>query len=105
MKNNSFANVMDKIVAQAEAERLQEIVAAKRAETMRRVRKAATFVVLAATVVVAYNFRDELSKKVAAVLPVKTASAEAPTGKISASLQGAEQNAAVRDNLIDSMGK
>ena len=58
MKNNSFDRAMDSIVAQAEAERQQEIKAALRAEWFGRLRSAFILLFVATVLIFAYNFHD-----------------------------------------------
>jgi len=109
MKNNSFDRAMGKIVAQAEAERQQEIKARQRAEWFGRVRNAFILLFIATVLIFACNFHDRLGELVATIMPPKaadtTSGSKEPSGKAAAALQGAGQNAAVRDQLIDSLAK
>ena len=120
MKNSSFDRAMGQIVAQAEAERVQEIKAQQRAEWFGRVRTAFLYLFIATILIFAYNFHDKIGQLVATVMPAKataglslsgtngvaeTGTATAPTGKAAIALQGAAQNAAVRDSLIDQLSK
>ena len=117
MKNSSFDRAMDQIVQQAEAERQLEVKAMQRAEWIGRVRNAFVYLFIATVLIFAYNFHDRVGDLVATVMPAKsiavtgsgTTSANgestAPTAKAAVALQGAEQNAAVRDQLIDALAK
>ena len=109
---------MGQIVAQAEAERVQEIKAQQRAEWFGRVRTAFLYLFIATILIFAYNFHDKIGELVATVMPAKASAglsvsgtnnagdtATAPTGKAAVALQGAAQNAAVRDSLIDQLSK
>src|SRR5258706_4925258 len=60
MKNNSFDRAMGQIVAQAEAEREQEIKARQRAEWFGRVRNAFILLFITTVLIFAYNFHDRL---------------------------------------------
>lgn len=107
---------MGQIVAQAEAERLQEVKAVQRAEWFGRVRTAFVYLFIATVLIFAYNFHDKIGDLVATVMPTKAtagltatsgtngAPAE-PTGKAAIALEGAAKNAAARDSLIDSLAK
>lgn len=107
MQNNSFERAMGSIVAQAEAERQKEIKAAERAEWFGRARSAFGIFFVATILIFAFNFHDKLGELVATVMPSKagSAGAESTAGKAAVSLQGAAQNAAARDNLVDSLAK
>ncbi|MBW8863960.1 MAG: hypothetical protein JF609_03370 [Verrucomicrobia bacterium] len=110
MKNSSFDRAMGQIVAQAEAEREQEIKARQRAEWFGRVRNAFILLFIATVLIFACNFHDRIGELVATVMPSKaaagtTSDSKEPSGKAAVALQGAEQNAAVRDQLIDSLAK
>jgi hypothetical protein len=111
MKNNSFDRAMGQIVAQAEAERQQEIKAVHRAEWFARVRKAFFYLFIVTVAIFTYNFHDQMGTLIATVMPAKTAPAAAPgattqpTAKVAVALLGAAQNAAVRDSLIDGLAK
>ena len=110
---------MGQIVAQAEAEREAEIKAAHRAEWFGRVRKAFFYLFIATVAIFTYNFHDQMGTLIATVMPAKPAQVTpgapgtsgnfaapaTPTGKAAAALQGAAQNAAIRDNLIDQLAK
>jgi len=116
MKNNAFDRAMGQIVAQAEAERQQEVKTQKRAEWFGRVRTAFLYLFIATVLIFAYNFHDKIGDLVATVMPNKAAAGMAgtsgtnsvpatPTGKAAAALEGAAKNAAIRDSLIDSLAK
>jgi len=116
MKNNSFDRAMGQIVAQAEAERAQEVKAQQRAEWFGRVRTAFVYLFIATVLIFAYNFHDKIGDLVATAMPSRAAAAMTgtngvsgasgePSGKAAVALQGAQQNAAIRDSLIDSLSK
>lgn len=116
MKDNSFDRAMGQIVAQAEAERQQEIKAAQRAEWFGRVRTAFLYLFIATVLIFGYNFHARIGDLLATVLPAKANSTLAATGgtngvatttsgKAAVALEGAAKNAAVRDALIDSLAK
>jgi len=114
MKNNAFDRAMGQIVAQVEAEREKEVKAAHRAEWFARVRKAFFYLFIATVAIFTYNFHDQMGTLIATIMPAKAAPAAttdaagnpiAPTSKAAAALQGAAQNAATRDSLIDSLAK
>ena len=111
---------MGQIVAQAEAEQQAEIKAQNRAEWYARVRKACALLFVATLLIFAYTFQGQYGAVIAAVMPARLASltgsnptnsisdtnsSAAPTGKAAVILQGAQQNAATRDALIDSLAK
>ena len=115
MKNNAFDRAMGQIVAQAEAERQQEVKSQKRAEWFGRVRTAFVYLFIATVLIFAYNFHDKLGDLVATVMPNKAGAVIAGTnsvsgstttsGKAAVALEGAAKNAAIRDSLIDSLAK
>jgi len=120
MKDNSFDRAMGQIVAQAEAERQQEVKSLQRAEWFGRVRTAFVYLFIATVLIFAYNFHDKIGDLVATVMPTKATAgiasatgtngvtgtaSEPPAAKAAVGIQGAQQNAAVRDSLIDSLAK
>jgi len=121
MKNNSFDDAMSKIVGQHEAEVRAEAKAAKRAQVYGQIRSVVFFLLVAAALVVAYNFRDELKDKllpkhaaVAAEVIVTTnadgtvttvTNSSTPEGKTANIVNTAQQNAATRDAIIDQIAK
>ncbi len=106
---------MSQIVAQAEAEREQEVKAIRRAELLGRVRSVFVWLFLATILIFAYNFHDKLTDVMDVVMPAKksnilaastmggSATSKEPTGQAAVALRGAAQNAAVRDNLIEAL--
>lgn len=102
MKDNSFENAMNKIVGQHEAEKQEEIRAEKRAVIFGRVRSIFVFLAIATVLVVAYNYREKLTDLIKGK-PVATA--DTAEGQTSATLKTAQQNAATRDSVIDSIAK
>ena len=120
MKDNSFEKAMSKIVGQHEAEQQAEIRAQKRSEIFGKVRAAVIFLALAAVLVMTYNFRNELT---AMILPkpaplfaitgadgtngtnATAAAPNTPQGQTASALKAAQQNAATRDAIIDSIAK
>ena len=103
---------MDQIVQQAEAERQLEAKNAQRTEWFGRVRSAFVYLFIATVVIFGYTFHDRFGDVVAIVMPAKAEAATGtsskpgePSGKAAVALQGASQNAAVRDQLIDSLAK
>jgi hypothetical protein len=110
-RNSSFDRAMDQIVAQAEAERVAEVKAKKRAEWFGRIRLAFVFLFIATVAIFTYNFHDRFGELVAVVMPSKAAPADAaaastpatPQGKASAGISTAQQNAAARDALVDQL--
>jgi len=106
---------MSQIVQQAEAERVLEVRAAQRAEWFGRVRSAFVYLFIATVLIFGYTFHDRMGDLVATVMPAKaetvagTAGAAGtsgqPAGKAQVALQGASQNAAVRDQLVDALAK
>ena len=117
MKDNSFEKAMNKIVGQHEAEQQAEIRAHKRSEIFGKVRGVVLFLALGSVLVMTYNFRNELT---AMILPkpapvFSTAGADGtnatasapntPQGQTASALKTAQQNAATRDAIIDSIAK
>ena len=100
MKEDAFTKAMNKIVSQAEAEREREIRDEKRAHFLGRVRSVFVFLFIATVLVVAFNFRDQLT----GLLPSKKPDATAP-GQTAAILNQAQQNAAARDAVVDQAAK
>ena len=112
---------MSKIVGQHEAEVRAEAQAAKRAHVYSQIRAVVVFMLAAAALVVAYNFRAELKDKLlpkhAAVVAevVVTTNADGtvttvtnsstPEGKTANIVNTAQQNAATRDAIIDQIAK
>lgn len=115
---------MSQIVAQAEAEREQEVKAMRRAELFARARTIFGWLCLATILIFAYNFHDKLNDVMSLVLPNKKPSllagtdaagmmngtngaaasgAKEPVGQAAVALKGAAQAAASRDNLIESL--
>ena len=116
MKDNSFENAMNKIVGQHEAVQRAEVRAQKRSEIFDRVRAVFIFLFIAAVLVVAYNFRDQLKDlimpKHAVVTAEVTTNADGtfttnstPEGKTVSIVNAAQQNAATRDAVIDQIAK
>ena len=60
MKDNSFDSAMSKIVGQHEAEVRAEARATKRSQVYGQIRGVVVFLLLAAALVVAFNFREQL---------------------------------------------
>jgi len=116
MKDNSFEKAMNKIVGQHEAEQQAEIRAQKRSKIFSQIRGAVVFLALAGVLAVTYIYRDQLSSMILpkpAPLPVVAgADADAtnaapanPQGQTASVLKTAQQNAATRDAIIDSIAK
>ncbi len=121
MKDNSFENAMSKIVGQHEAEVRAEARATKRSQVYGQIRGVVVFLLAAAALVVAYNFRAELKDKllpkhaaVAAEVIVTTnadgtvttvTNSSTPEGKTVNIVNTAQQNAATRDAIIDQIAK
>ena len=112
---------MSKIVGQHEAEVRAEAKAAKRSQVYGQVRAVVFFLLMAAALVVAYNFRSQLKDLVmpkhAAVVAEVTVTTNAdgtvttvtnsstPEGKTANIVNTAQQNAATRDAIIDQISK
>ncbi|HEV2693546.1 MAG TPA: hypothetical protein VG347_11680 [Verrucomicrobiae bacterium] len=117
MKNNSFDRAMGQIVAQAEAERVQELKLQQRAMWFGRVRTAFLYLFIVTVLIFGYQFRDKIGQVVATVMPARVTTALSgssngtngapaePAGKAALALEGAAKNAAARDSLIDSLAK
>jgi hypothetical protein len=103
MKNNSFAMAMDKIVGQHEAEQKRELQAQQRAVMMSRIRSGFVCLFFAASLSVAYCYRDDLSKTIMPYLSPKPSASR--TGQAATALSAAQQNAATRDSVIDQVSK
>lgn len=95
---------MNQIVGQHEAEQQAEARAQKRAQLLTRAKSVLLYLSIAAVLGVAFNYRNQLGNMIAARFT--TAKPDAgPTGQAAAALNGAKQNAAVRDALIDQISK
>ena len=132
MKDNSFENAMNKIVGQHEAEIKQQARAEKRARIISRVQSAFLCLLAIGILAALYNYRDQIKdviipkhSAVAATTTVTTvdivtnadgeivtnvttqtvAAPATPMGKTAAALNSAQQNAATRDAIIDSIAK
>lgn len=105
--NNKFTMVMDKIVAQAETERQNEIRAEERRRLTSRIRKGVIVAVVIAVGVFALTHHAELQSVIAAKMhPQNSDSAASQTeGKVSSTLDKAQANAATRDSLVDTLAK
>ena len=121
--NSSFDRAMSQIVAQAEAEREQEIKAQQRAELFGRARRVFVWLFIATIFIFTWTFHNQMGEVMDVMLPGKkpsmfahagsarsamlglagTNSAGEPTGLAAASLQGAARNAMSRDNLIEAL--
>ncbi len=119
---------MNKIAAQAEAEQLNEIRAAKRAQLMGRIKGGVIFLVIGAAAITGMCYHKEVQSaiyaKIETAKPAKFTSAtdsstdtnslvigtglkgmaQAPN-KVSASLATAQANAQLRDSIIDQIAK
>lgn len=115
MKDNSFENAMNKIVGQHQAEQQAEVRAQKRSKVFGQVRGFVVFLALASVLVVAYNFRAQLSAMILpkpALLPAASTDADGtnaapatPQGQTTSVIKTAQQNASTRDAIIDSIAK
>ena len=133
MKDNSFETAMNKIVGQHEAEIKQQARAEKRARIIGRVQSAFLCLLAVGILAALYNYRDQIkdviipkhSSALTAATTVTTleivtnadgeiitnvttqtvAAPATPMGKTAAALNSAQQNAATRDAIIDSIAK
>jgi hypothetical protein len=133
MKDNSFENAMNKIVGQHEAEIKQQARTEKRARIIGRVQSAFLCLLAVGILAALYNYRDQVKDLIipkhssilattATVTTIEivtnadgeiitnvmtqTAAAQStPMGKSAAALNAAQQNAATRDAIIDSIAK
>jgi hypothetical protein len=117
MKDISFELAMNKIAGQAEAERQNEIRVEQRRHTMNRVRGIFISLLVVTLGVIGLCYHAELQEAVYSKLHMHTGHAGVATaqaggsttttteGKLASSLDKAQSNAAVRDNLIDSLAK
>ena len=127
MKDKSFETAMNKIAAQAQAEQQNEIRAAKRSQLMSRIKGGVIFLAIGTAAVTGMCYHKELQATIAAkispaksvvaatdansadtnnlaIAPGLTGMTQAPN-KVSASLATAQQNAAIRDSIIDQIAK
>ncbi len=117
MKDKSFEKAMNQIVGQHEAEQQEELRAEKRSRLFEQVRAVVVFLTIASMLVVTYNYRDALTTM---ILPKPTAlfsitstdgtngvaaAPNTPQGQTANVLKAAQQNAATRDAIIDSIAK
>ena len=119
---------MNKIVGQHEAEIKQQAHAEKRAMIFGRVRGVFIFLIIASLLVAAYNYRAQLTglivhkhstmptarfevvtnangEVVTNVLNEEAVASSSSEGKTAAAVNAAQQNAATRDAIIDSIAK
>jgi len=119
---------MQQIARQAEALQIKEAAEAKRQRIIGHVKKALFFLVILGVVAVIFNNRNEIQEKVYAKIspskPAKrfgaamlngtnssyapgtvAATADSVEGHVATSLMAAQQNAAIRDSVIDQIGK
>jgi hypothetical protein len=94
---------MSQIVGQHEAETRKEIQAnqraAFRAKVFGKVRIVILLLFIATIIVVGFNYQDQLAKL------FSSKPATEPTGQVANTLQGAQQNAAARDAVVNEVGK
>ena len=116
MKEDAFTRAMNKIVVQAEAEQKRDVELQKRAVVMGRVRAVIFFLLGAAAIAVAINYREQIST---AILPKKASPLTAavsvtnadgtvtttPVGHTAQVVNQAQQNAATRDSIINQISK
>lgn len=108
MKDNSFSMAMDKIVGEHQAECKREMELQARREMFRQIRRAFVFLLVSAALLFALVNHKALTELVMARLNNHSAvnpAADSATGKTAAALQGAQENAAARDKLIDQISK
>jgi len=90
---------MGKIVAEADAERVEEALDQRRRQIWSRVRSAVSLLVLSAVLFLTYFYRAELQ-----LLLTKPA-AQNNKAAASASLKAAQDSAATRDTVVDEIAK
>ena len=104
MKDNSFSMAMDKIVSQHQAECKREAELQARGEMFRQIRRAVVFMFVSAALIFAVVNHKTLTDLLMARMHSQPA-AGSVTDQAAAALQGAQQNAAARDKLIDQISK
>ncbi len=124
MKDKSFESAMQQIAKQAEAEQQLDLVVARRARIMGRVKGAVVFLFLGAAIVTGLCYHAEVQDIIySKVLPQSSAEGELAEAsgtngstsyggtlvkskhKAKASIATAQQNAAIRDAIIDQVAK
>lgn len=125
MKDKSFESAMQQIAKQAEAEQQLDLIVARRARIMSRVKGAVVFLFLGAAIVTGLCYHVEVQDIIySKVLPQSSAEGELAEGggtnatslgygntlvkskhKAKASIATAQQNAAIRDAIIDQVAK
>ena len=99
--SNNFSDEMSRIAVQDEARRLLEIRNEERRKRTAKVKGVILFLVVTATFVVAYCYRDDLQKFVEAKLD-RTPTVNAATTD---ALKGIQSNADKRDKALDELTK
>jgi hypothetical protein len=99
MEDNTFAITMGKIVAQAEAEQVEEVRALRRHQIFDRVRGIVAFLIIAAALFSALHYRGQIQSFLLSKVTSQTSNGA------SASIKAAQNNAAARDKALDEISK